>query len=198
MILFYDLLLTILTPFIEFVGKIGFPKRKITGEHYYNWRNKIDIGTVFLTKTNYELSNLINPSEIKHAAIFVGDVFGIGIPCIAEATGDGVKINNLVSFLMDKDIVVGVKPSFIRNENEFKFQVMKSALTYEGIKYDYLFKKGAKSFYCFELVAKILSDAYPELNLKCIEIVKGKKIYDSSTFFDEDFFEILFDSREEK
>lgn len=73
MIHIYDFLITLLKPLIVLIGKIGMPHRKVTGETYYKIRHKIYPGMVLLTKTNWEMSNLINPCPIKHAALYVGD-----------------------------------------------------------------------------------------------------------------------------
>lgn len=191
MIKFYDFLLTILTPIIKFIGLFGLPPRKITGVTYYQQRDNIEVGTVLLTKTYYELSNLINPTELKHGGIFIGDFWGI--PTVLEATTKGVKVTNLVSFLYDKDELVICKPKFLREG--FYHIAQKSARQYFNLPYDYLFNKDAKAFYCFELIGKVFNDAYPELRFKCREIVKGKRIFDHNSFLDNDFFDVVFDSR---
>lgn len=196
---FYDYLLSFLKPFIIFWGKLHFPftHKKITGKHYYQWRDKIEIGTVFLTKTRGELSNLINPTELKHAAIYVGKIKSDEICYVQEALGSGVVYTDLVSFLTSKDLVVGLKPKFIREVNGFDYMIHEAARLYHGKPYDYLFNKDGKAFYCFELVAACFKSVYSELQLKCKEIVKGKRIYDENTFLDPEFFEIIFDSRKE-
>lgn len=195
MIKFYDWLLTMVKPIVVLFSKIGLPKRKITGEFYYKHRDQIDVGTVLLTKTNYELSNLINPTDIKHAGIYVGDIKGDGVRYVFEATGKGAVFTDLVSFLTSKDIVVGCKPKFIREVNGFNYMIHEAARLYQGKPYDYLFNKDGKAFYCFELCAACFKSAYSELQLKCKEVVKGKRIYDENTFLDKDFFEVVFDSR---
>ena len=86
-------------------------------------------------------------------------------------------------------------PEFIREDGMFEKTLQEEALRFKGIPYDYMFQKGGKAFYCFELAATCLKSVYPELQLKCKEIVKGKKIYDENTFLDADFFKVVFDSR---
>lgn len=192
---FYDYLLTFLTPFIKLVGKIGLPKRKITGKHYYRLRDEIDIGTVLLTKTDYELSNLINPTSIKHAAIYVGRIKDDKVCYVLEALGKGVVLTDLVTFMTKKDTLVICKPNFIRNRNNFNDAIRHVALHLLGKPYDYLFNQNSKAFYCFELCEACLNFAYPELRLKSKEIVKGKKIFNEDTFLDGSFFEVVYDSR---
>ena len=200
MIKVYDFILTVLGPFIRWWGALHFPfiHKKVTGKHYYKWRDQIQPGMVFLTKTRGELSNWINPMEIKHSGIYVGNLGSGDTYYVLEAVGRGVVLTDLVSFLTSKDLVIGCKPKFIRDSNSgFAYVLHEAARKYEGIPYDYMFQKDAKAFYCFELVAACFNYVYSELNLKCREIVKGKKVYDYNTFLDPEFFEVVFDSRNE-
>lgn len=197
MIKIYDVILTLLRPFIVIMGKIGLPKRKFTGEDYYRFRNDIQIGDILLTKTNYELSNLFNPTELKHAGIYVGRVFGDEVCYVFESTGQGAILTDLVTFLTRKDIVVCCR---LRANETFGLHPIaevlpKTVLRFKGIPYDYLFKDGGKAFYCFELAAECLKTVFPHLALKCREILKGKKIYDHDTFLDKELFKVVFDTR---
>lgn len=198
MIKIYDFILTVLGPFIRWWGKFHFPftRKKVTGKHYYAWRDQIKIGMVLLTKTSGEFSNYINPNKLKHAGIYVGEIYDDGIFYVLEAVGKGVILTDLVSFLTSKDIVVGCMPTFIRDDGKFELEVQDAALRYLGLPYDYMFQKDGKAFYCFELAAMCLKSAYPELQLKCKEVVKKKFAYSYETFLDEDFFNTVFDSRE--
>jgi hypothetical protein len=192
--LIWDFILKMLAPIVAFIGKIyaPFSKKKITGDEYYLWRDLIRPGYVLLTSTKGQLSNLINPSELNHGGIYTG---GDKIKYVAEALGSGVKVNNLVKFMTSVDVIVIIKPKF-GNHQQHKM-AGESALKYIGLPYDYIFKKGDDAFYCFELIAKAYNDVMPDKMLKCKEIVKGKRIYDSETFTkDSDNWEIVMDSRE--
>lgn len=46
--------------------------KKITGDHYYEWRDLIEPGMVFLTGVEGVGSNYINPSSDNHGAIYFG------------------------------------------------------------------------------------------------------------------------------
>lgn len=190
----YDAILKFFTPFIKWFGGLHFPftHKKVTGRHYYLLRDKINIGTVLLTKTYGELSNLINPEKMKHAAIYVGDVDGTGVRYVVEAVGRGVVKTDLVTFLTTKDLILGCEAKYLRANDRAVLQ--KEALSIVGIPYDYLFNKGGEAFYCFEAVAHILKMVRPEIRLKTYEVVKGKLIYGYETFLDEKYFEITFDS----
>lgn len=70
--------LLLLSPIVKFIDKtftVPYSHKKVTGMHYLLWRDKIDVGMVFLTNTLGAGSNLINPSEINHAAMYFG--FGL-------------------------------------------------------------------------------------------------------------------------
>lgn len=193
----YDKLLKFLKPFVIAWGKIHWPftHKKITGAHYFSWRGSIEIGTVLLTKTNGEFSNIINPVKIKHAGIYVGDIHNTGIRYVFEATGKGAVLTDLVTFLTTKDMVIGCRPIFIRDKKAFSDAVQQFASKSLGVPYDYLFNTDKQAYYCFELAAAGLKYVYSELQLKCKTILKGKRIYDHDTFLDPEFFEIVFDSR---
>ena len=188
------LLLKFLKPFIIFIGKLHFPfsRKKITGYHYYLWRDFIDVGMVFLTKTEGEISNYINPVAIKHGALYIGYVDGI--PTVIEALGRGVVYTDLITFLTSKDRVIGLKPTFLNNIDQTF--IPNEALKLKGIPYDYLFSSGNKKYYCFELVAEIFKSVKPSVILAKEEIVKRYNIYSENTFLDDDRFLKVFDSKE--
>lgn len=194
----YNLLLKILKPFIKIIGKIHSPfsHKKITGEHYYKIRDSISIGDVFLTKTRGELSNLINPTAIKHGGVYVGKILDDKVCYVLEAVGKGVVLTDLVSFMTSKDVFVITAPRFLRtSRDEFETQFQLGASKLVGVKYDYGFSFGKDKLYCFEAVAECFKYVYPEIQLKVNEIVKGKRIYDEETFLDENLFITVFDSR---
>jgi len=62
-------------PIVKFIDKAftaPFSVKKITGDHYYLWRDQIQSGMVFLTNIRGSGSNLINPSDFNHSAIYFG------------------------------------------------------------------------------------------------------------------------------
>lgn len=192
---FYNKLLKFLRPFVKWVGNLYWPftRKKVTGWHYFKYRDLIEIGTVFLTKTNGEFTNYINPAskDIKHSGIYIGKIEGI--PTVIEAVGKGVVLTDLVSFLTSKDRVIGLNPNFLDYDD--KKYLPLEALKFKGLPYDYLFKSGNKAFYCFELVVNIFKSTVPSAILKTEEIVKGYLIYDESTFLEDDRFKIIFDTK---
>lgn len=192
---FYSWLLKLLKPFVVWCGKIHVPftRKRVTGKHYYMLRDKISMGTVLLTTTRGEFSNIINPEKIKHAGIYVGEIDRDGIKYVLEAVGRGVVKTDLVTYLTTKDLVIGCEPKFLTNDD--KVQIPVEALRIIGIPYDYLFEKGGKAFYCFEAVAHIFKMLHPEIQLKCKEVVRGKKIFSYETYLnDKERFSVVFNS----
>ena len=193
MTLLYTWILKTLKPFVKWWGKLHLPftKKLITGEHYFIWRDSINVGDVLLTSTYGELSNLINPADIKHAGIYIGYVDGI--PTVAEALGKGIVYTDLVTFLTTKDLVVNCRPDFLDTRNRAEISI--EAYKRKGLPYDYVFSSGNKGLYCFELAVDIFKTVIPNVILKQEEVVKGFKIYDENTFLDPNHFSIIFDSR---
>lgn len=193
---FYDFILKLLRPFVKWWGGLHFPftRKKVTGIHYYKYRDLIKTGTVLLTKTEGELSNYINPvsKEIKHGGLYIGSIKGI--PTVIEAVGKGVVFTDLVSFLTSKDRVIALKPDFITDND--RVMIRQEAEKRKGLPYDYLFRSGNKKFYCFELIVDIFKSVRSNAILKYEEIVKGYKIYDEGTFLNDERFFILFDTKD--
>jgi len=195
---FYKFILRKTTPFIKWVGKIHSPwsRKLINGKFYYTIREKVEPGTVLLTTTYGELSNLINPVSVKHGAIYIGKTTD-DICYVTEAVGSGVVKTDLVTFLTTKDVVIVLKPNFLTETD--KTLLTGEAVKFLGVPYDYLFEHGKKALYCFENIVSVFKALRPELNYKKNEIVKGKAVYDSSTFLsDKELFTVLFDSRKMK
>lgn len=107
-----------IAPIVAWIDKIftvPYSIKKITGSHYYLWRDRIDKGMVFLTNTNGAGSNLINPSEINHSAIY----FGKGLR---------TTINNLIAELSDTDSIT--------DHAQQKIDRLKAALKHDNIQDD--------------------------------------------------------------
>ena len=187
----YNFILWIVKPMIKTLAKIHAPftHKKINGKHYYKLRDELFVGSVLLTNTNGELSNIINPIKIKHAGLYVGDILKDGIRYVAEATGKGVVLTDLVTFLTTKDLVIVCNPKFIVTENR-RTGIQERVMNYIGRKYDYYFEKSKDKMYCFELCFHALDNAH----LKPKEIVKGKCIFDHNTFLDTLHFNVTFNS----
>jgi hypothetical protein len=150
-------MLRALTPVTKVVGKIHIPHVcAVTDTDYREINSLLLPGMVFLTRTNWNLTNLLIPSEsgYKHGAIYVGN----GI--VVEATGKGVATAWLEEFLCSKDKVRVLFPLFA--DAEERKEAARFAMTLVGRPYDYEFKSGLEALYCFEVVYA----AYREARLK--------------------------------
>lgn len=192
----YTFFLIVFKPIILLFSKvyISFSKKKVTGRHYFIYRDLIEVGTVLLTKTNGEATNLFNPvsKEIKHAGLYLGYIDGI--PTVIEARLKGVQYTDLVTFLTTKDRVIGLKPTYFTKED--KIFTVSEAAKFIGMKYDFLFRSSNKAFYCFELIAEIFKSVRPSVILKTSEVIKGYHVYDEGTFLNDERFFITFDSKD--
>jgi uncharacterized protein YycO len=133
-------------PLTVAMSKIALPNKKITGQTYFDIKKQVSLipGLIFLTHTDWELSNWFIPGSWEHAAIMLDN------ETIVEAVTSGVRKIDLISFLTSKDGVCILKPSFCG------LTEMLSAATWaagmEGLPYDYELCPGDRAFYCSELV----------------------------------------------
>ena len=189
----YPFIIKIFTPIALWWGGLHFPwtRKKITGEFYYKWRDSIKPGDVLLTTTFGEFSNLINPSPLKHGALYLG---GNIIKYVGESVGKGTVKTDLVTFLTTKDIVVVVRK---RNINDLEIEsVVKKGweLIKKPLKYG--FRKTKDDIYCYEYVIEAFCSVFRNTSFKMEEFLPGKYIYDSETFLNDPWnWEIIIDSR---
>lgn len=186
--------LNAMKPLVVFMGKIHVPfsRKKITGRDYYNVRDSISIGTVLLTNTYGELSNLFNPSEHKHAGLYVGKINDTEIRYVIEAVGKGVVFTDLVTFMTTKDVIVGVRPKSDIDKEKFNKSIYRIATRLIGKPYDFLFALDDKAYYCFELAAECLNSSDRSLQINPREVAPLKFIFDSKSFLASDRFEVAF------
>lgn len=166
-----------LQPFIQWLGRLRIPfsRKRITGKEYYEMRDKIKPGAILLTSTCGELSNLINPSEFKHGAIYIG---GDTVKYVLEATGKGITMTDLVTFMLQKDKICVMEPEL---EQEAKDVIVSEATKYIGRPYDFAFKFDNEEYYCFEFIA-MLFEKYSRYDVLDKYIVLGYEAYTSETF----------------
>lgn len=192
----YQFIFKILTPFIVWTGHIYMPfsRKQVKGEHYYGVRGMLEVGDVLLTKTRGEFSNLINPEEMKHGAICVGDFLGTGVYYILEATKYGVKLSPLATFMLSKDHIQGFRPNFITDTQRLLAKQVSDLMI--GKPYDYQFTDGTEAMYCFEVVANFFLFSKSEVTLRQYEKLPDLWIYSCKTFSESSDFTKLFDTKE--
>lgn len=133
-------------PITKTIGRLHAPfsHKRITGKHVFSIMERIIPGSVLLTYTRGEFSNLFIPGDFTHAAIAHSHKW------VIEATGEGVRKKDLITFMTSKDRVVLLDPKFCDAYQMGKAAELASVSI--GSPYDYLFTGGNEAFYCSELV----------------------------------------------
>jgi hypothetical protein len=188
-----DFILTLLTPFLKWAANVRFPysKKKVTGKIYLNLKDHLEIGTVLLSTTFGELTDLINPMKIKHGSMFVGNILGDGIDYVIEATAKGVALIDVITFFTTKDRVIGLNIFMFPEEKAMIGEIAKGLI---GKPYDFYFDPSAKAFYCFEVAAFIVEQVKQIVLTK--EKVGGKLVYSPLSFLQDRRFKIVFNTEE--
>jgi hypothetical protein len=148
------LILELVKPVLIWIAevKLTFKYPAIKKDFLIEIKKRIRPGMVFLSYEKGALSNLVNKGEWKHAAIFVGG------KKVVEATHLGVIETKLDTFVLSKDRLVLLRPTFC-NLKQMKL-ASKEASSYVGLEYDFKFTVNNKSKYCVEVVI----DAYQEID----------------------------------
>jgi len=163
-------ILSFVAPILDFIGHLTERKHRINGRHYYELKNIVESGGVFLTRSRWRFSNLLIPGRWTHAAIYVGENH------VAEAVPEGVRKMDLITFLLTKDYVSYYVPSFA--DQEARYKAADFAKDQLGLPYDYYFEGANKAFYCIELVL----DAYEKA---CKTVFPGAEMFGVKTYVPE-------------
>lgn len=151
---FRSAILQMLTPVTRDIGKVQLPHHEITSKDYRDIKELLKPGMIFLTRTNWALSNMFIPGAYKHGAMFFGE------NTVVEAIGEGVVKTDLIDFLLTKDNVRVMTPIFADLHEMADAAAFAGTLV--GRPYDYQFRSNNKAFYCFEVVYA----AYREARVK--------------------------------
>jgi len=152
----YKALINAAQPLLQVANKIYMPwsKKRIDQDICEQIRAKIQVGDIVLTQTYGEFTNLIIPSEWKHAAIFAHPNY------LIEATQPFVKRTKWYDFFMHKDAVCVLR---LKGVDEItRSLVARQATTYEGMPYDLQVEIGPKAYYCSELVYTAAKTVIPD------------------------------------
>lgn len=144
---FHRLLIKLTAWISPYIGKIHAPwaHKKVKSKDYRDFTMKfLDEGTILISKTNGEVTNLFIPAFWSHAAIYTG------AGTVIESIGEGVVETDLIDYMMTKDFIVAVKPKMATVPQMSK--AVDFARSQLGKPYDYSFQKDVKAFYCSELV----------------------------------------------
>ena len=142
--------------FLTFLGKIHVPfsHKKVTSDDYYFIRDNLLPGTILVTSTYGEFTNILIKGSWHHAAI-VGNwkKYDVEHPYVVEAVGTGVRRRDLIDFCMSKDRIAAVYPLFldITKRDEYMLQASENAERLIGSNYDFDFTPINSKYYCSEL-----------------------------------------------
>jgi len=140
-------ILNILLPVSKAISKIHMPysHKKIKAKHLENVRGFIIPGAVFVTLVEGELANAFIPGEVSHAAIASTER-----DYVIEAKTSGVTKTHFIDFMMSKDRVIILYPTFADPHGmEVAAEICEMML---GKSYDFYFDPNTEAFYCSELI----------------------------------------------
>lgn len=143
------MLLNAIRPITKLVGKLHLSPshRLMKSKDFWKIARVIHPGDVLVSRMKGELTNFFIPGYWSHAAIYVGD------EAVIEAVGEGVIETDIIDFLLSKDYVAVLRPTFPSWNKE---DSIRKAKDFVGFPYDYFFDSSSKSFFCSELVASCL------------------------------------------
>jgi uncharacterized protein YycO len=142
------ILFLVLNPLFRFIGNIEMPYsiKKCNGKTYYDIvKLKLRPGSIFLTKIEGELVDLVIPGKIKHAAMYIGN------EQVVEAVGGGVRKVDLVSFVTSKDHIYVLEPNIVKDKKAIMEEAAKYVLKKVGEEYDFSLTASKHKFYCSKL-----------------------------------------------
>ena len=123
----------------------------VDGAHILKVLEVAKPGDVFLRGYRHYLDGYFVPGDYSHGGLYIGD------GKVIHATSIGVNEVNAVDF-MECDRILVMRPS---GGQEQAIERAKKFLE-DKIPYDFGFKRGVSSLYCFELAAEV----YPELDIQ--------------------------------
>jgi uncharacterized protein YycO len=151
-----DLIQRVVLNFVAYVSKITseihapFSRKRIKASHYHKVRHVIKPGSIILSATYGELANIFIPGKWSHVGIIATDGMSV-----IEAISTGVAKTDLIDFMMTKDEICVLNPSFLDTDGMIEASIKAEAEI--GKPYDWKFVKGdIKAFYCSELVYHVL------------------------------------------
>jgi hypothetical protein len=159
--------------FVQWLGHVHAPfsRSMLTSRDCQALTGITSIGDVLLSKSTGEASNIVIGGHFKHAAMITESC-----RFVVEAVSGGVREVDLVSWLLDKDEVLVLRP--ICGSFSHRVRAVEWAKRQVGVRYDWDFTGSDRAFYCVELVADALHHGTFG-NLKCI----GREVLGEKTYF---------------
>ena len=157
----------------------------VTGKDIFNALDILQPGDILLRGYRHYLDGYFIPGDYSHGAIYIGD------NTIIHAVAEGVSEINAIDF-MECDRVCILRPAKCQKK---AIQIAKK-FAKDKIPYDFGFKRGTSSLYCFELAA----ECYPTLQIdkKKAKVFGGllrkkEPVYLAESFFDSPDFQLVFE-----
>lgn len=146
------LILRVAFPFVKWWGSQFAPysKKKVSVDEALTIASMIQPGDVLVSHTEGEFSNILISGYAKHAAMFVDREPTDRGGTIVEATGKGVHSTCLLEFVLRKDWIAVLRPTFANDEERYKAALFVRGLC--GKPYDFFFEPGDIAFYCAEAI----------------------------------------------
>lgn len=146
------LFLWLFIPIQKLLQKIAKPEAKINQKDVDSIMSVVDEGMAIFSYESLHSTAIFIKGKWKHAAIIVIDEFGKFF--VVEAVGEGVQKVPLVEWLFKKDaVLLADRLGYDRKKRKASSSW---AIEQIGKKYDYVFSKNDKEFYCSELTADAL------------------------------------------
>jgi len=168
------ILFLIAYPFLWVIGKLKIePKIRLIGfSHYFKLRKIVRSGGVLLSRKKGEASNLFISGFYKHTALVTDK------KSIFEAVSTGGVRKSLLKFLLDKDYVAYLEPSF--TDEKGMLLAARNHVNFLGLPYDYFFEEDDRAIYCSEAVVDCYTGQVPADFGK---MVLGEKTYYPDAFY---------------
>ena len=91
---------------------VPYSRKKIKAHHYHKARYHLFPGTIILSRTHGEFSNLVIPGRYSHVGIIATDGMSV-----IEAISEGVVKTDLIDFMLKKDEVCIMRSSFFDQDD---------------------------------------------------------------------------------
>jgi uncharacterized protein YycO len=185
-------ILALAYPFLKKIGKLHAPwsHKAIKAKHVMSVLKFVKEGDIFLTRTNGEATNLVIPSQMKHAAIYVGNAH------VIEAKDPIVVKSNLFDFMMSKDNIMVMRP---RLSDDERLGASAFADTLLGHPYDYRFdidrKRINDAFYCAEVPYWCYSQTVKSWGFTLREVMGVPTIKPDDYILASKFFDLVWTDR---
>lgn len=177
------LVLSVLQPFTEAVGKVHAPfaHKLVKYGDVMDVRALVKPGDILVSVTLGEASNVPIPGFWSHAAMATGKT------SVLEMTGKGLIESRLESFLMTKDYFALLSPKFANDVQ--RAAAVKWLYQREGrVAYDYGMEIGGDEMYCSEACYRAYAETMacplkPQHDIFGVPVVPPQQLFDAEEHF---------------